>query len=216
MSPEPALYGSGAGSRSIVWLLAGLHGLASLGEQVLDADHLAGPTRLHRGFYQRDRLQVVGDVRLHRGTAVEPVHELLDEPGTQLCMNGSLEAPFEFLYDTDESAPFSIARPDWFVDDVVRTLVRKTPVFRTDLEGNGKVLRRRLKSILTREDENGQRVYPQHEATCIPVYRAPEEPVDTEQDSGDEGRGRLVLFFVQRPDEDTEPTEVTTETVWVR
>jgi len=142
--------------------------------------------------------------------------ELLDEPGTQLCMNGSLEAPFEFLYDTDESAPFSIARPDWFVDDVVRTLVRKTPVFRTDLEGNGKVLRRRLKSILTREDENGQRVYPQHEATCIPVYRAPEEPVDTEQDSGDEGRGRLVLFFVQRPDEDTEPTEVTTETVWVR
>ncbi|MDS0300944.1 McrC family protein [Halogeometricum sp. S1BR25-6] len=143
------------------------------------------------------------------------VFELLEKPNTQLCIDGRLEAPFEFLYDTDEGAPFSIARPDWFADDAVRALVRSTSVFRTDLEGEGQVLRRRLKSVLTREDENDQRVYPQHEITCIPVYRLPEVSADSDNRSG-ASLGRLTLFFLQRPDEAGEPTMATKEEVWIR
>lgn len=144
------------------------------------------------------------------------IFEILSDPRAMLSMNGSLEAPFEFIHDTEQGAPFSIADPDWFVDDVLGTLTRKTQVFRTSLEGHGKVLKRRIKSELTREDDSGQRVYPQHQTTCIPIYQPHESTTVSDGTVEDPGLGRIVLFFIRAPSADEEQGDVYKKTVWVR
>ena len=137
--------------------------------------------------------------------------EFLQTGGATLCRGFRSEGVFEHLFDTGSESPFSIANLDWFIQETVSGMVKTTPLFRGELEGGGSWLKTRLRSVLTRERDE-QPVYPQHQTTCVPVYHPSS---DGESEKG-EGLGRLVLFLLQRPDDESEPTNISKETIWIR
>lgn len=162
------------------------------------------------GAYRQAIQEYLRDVLRDQYPTLE-LFEFLQTEGATLCRGSRSEAVLEQLFDTGNESPFSIANLDWFIQETVSGVVKATPLFRGELEGNGSWLETRLRSVLSREHD-GQPVYPQHETTCVPVFQPPSE----EASEQGEGLGRLVLFLLQQPDDESEPTTVSKETIWIR
>ena len=62
---------------------AGYIVITMLLEILLHSNRHAAPTAFSRGVDHRHRLQVVLNIRLHRLTAIQPAHKLLDQLGVR-------------------------------------------------------------------------------------------------------------------------------------
>lgn len=102
------------------------------------------------------------------------------------------DAPDDLGSVVDTTGPFGITSPTFPVKVLNALVFADLGVNKSDLLDGGMAFKDRIEETLGRTDEDGQRLYPAHRTTCLPIYR----PAASDADGTDDQFGVVELHLL--------------------